>query len=294
MTVRRSLPGDRRERRTAFPTMNIAMSASSSRSKTVARVLEPPASLSLLASFSEQLSSLYKLVQGSNHVFGSPVGPFFVEGRSFHLPRFVYFGRNASDAALKLSFLGGFDHRDLRSTLALLRLVEGLTLKPDLGEGMSLSFFPLVDVVGLTQASPDRNLAAHSWAKPTAPEIELLERDARQRAYHGFVRLESAPGEDSVVVRLRAPIPSENFAPALELISSVDVDPLPVRWETDETPHTEHGPLAIADDLPLHPFELTVRIPSAWPLDLYAEAAASILKRFVLRYRGFISYAQHL
>ena len=266
----------------------------SSRPATVARALEPPASVSLPAAFSEQLSRLYSLVQGSRHVFGSPIGPFHVDERAFHLPRFVYFGPNTSDAALRLSFLAGFDHHDLRSTLALLRLVEGLALKPDLGEGLSLSFFPLIDVLGLAQSAPDRDLATHSWSRPAAPEIELLERDARQRAYHGFVRLESAVGEDTVVVRLRAPVPSENFAPALELISSVDVEPLAVRWETDETPHTEHGPLAIADDLPLHPFELTVRIPAAWPLDLYAEAAASILKRFVLRYRGFISYAQHL
>jgi hypothetical protein len=52
--------------------------------------------------------------------------------------------------------------------------------------------------------------------------------------------------------------------------------------------------LSMADDLPLRPFELTVRLPAAWPLDRYADAAASILKRFVLRYRGFISYAQYL
>jgi len=44
----------------------------------------------------------------------------------------------------------------------------------------------------------------------------------------------------------------------------------------------------------VHPFELTVRIPSAWSLDQYAEAASTILKRFVLRYRGFMSYAQYL
>lgn len=261
---------------------------------TIARALEPPASVSLPAAFSEQLSNLYSLVQRSRHLFGSPIGPFHVDARAFHLPRFVYFGPNASDAALRLSFLAGFDHRDLRPTLALLRLVEGLALKPDLGEGLSLSFFPLVDVLGLAQHANDRALADHSWARPTAPEIELLERDARQRAYHGFVRLESAPGEEIVGVSLRAPEPSENFAPALEFISSVDVEPFAVRWETDATHHTAHGPLAIADDLPLHPFELTVRIPAAWPLDLYAEAAASILKRFVLRYRGFISYAQHL
>lgn len=274
--------------------MSITMSATSSRPPTVAGVLEPPALVSLPATFSEQLSSLYKLVQRSNYVFGSPIGPFFAEARHFHLPRFVYFGPHASEAALRLSFLGGFDHRDLRPTLALLRLVEGLALKPDLGQGLNLSFFPLVDVLGLAHVKSSRDLVAQNWSKPREPEIALLEKDARIAGYHGFVRIESAPGEEEVIVRLRAPEPSENFAPALELISSDDVDPLGVRWESDSATPSEPGPLGIADDLPLHPFELTVRIPPAWSLDLYAEAAASILKRFVLRYRGFISYAQHL
>jgi hypothetical protein len=263
-------------------------------SSTVARALEPPVT-SLPAAFSEQLSNLYQLVQRSRYVFGSPVGPFQADGRAFHLPRFVYFGPNVSDAALRVSFLAGFDHRDLRPTLALLRLIEGLALKPDLGEGLNLSIFPLVDVLGLAQAAgPGRSLATESWARPVSPEIALLERDARGPGYHGFVRLETGQGEDVVTVRLRAPEPSENFAPSLELISSDDVEPFAVRWESDLTPHNEYGPLAIADDLPLHPFELTVRIPAAWSLDLFAEAAASILKRFVVRYRGFISYAQHL
>jgi hypothetical protein len=233
-------------------------------------------------------------VQRSPFVFGSPIGPFHANQRAFHLPRFVYFGPNVSDAALRLSFLAGFDHRDLRPTLALLRLVEDLASNPDLGEGLNLSFFPLVDVLGLAQVSPHRSLTLESWARPVSPEIALLERDARGPGYHGFVRLESSFGEDVVTVRLRSPEPSENFAPSLELISSEDIEPFGVRWETDRIPHAEHGPLAIADDLPLHPFELTVRIPAAWSLDLFAGAAASILKRFVLRYRGFISYAQHL
>lgn len=260
----------------------------------VARALDAPGPLSLPAAFSEQLSSLYQLVQRSNYLFGSPMGPFFFGARSFHLPRFVYFGPNTSDASLRLAFLAGFDHRDLRSTLAMLRLVEGLALKPDLGQGLNLSFFPLLDVLGLAQLAGVRRLEQENWAHTTAPEIVLLEKETRQRAFHGFVRLETAPGEDIVVVRLRAPAPLENIAPALELISSEDVSPLPVRWESESTAETRHGPLDIADDLPLPPFELVVRLPAAWPLDLYAEAAASILKRFVLRYRGFISYAQHL
>lgn len=259
----------------------------------LARAWEPPATSWIPAAFSEQLWQLYQLVQHSQQVFGSPLGPFPANGRALYLPRFVYFGSPAADA-LRLSFLAGWDHRDLRPTLALLRLVEGIARKPDLGHGLHLTFFPLIDVLGLADRPEPRDLAQVDWSRSTAPEIRLLERDARDRGYHGFVQLETAPDEDVITVRLRAPVPLENVAPALELISSDDVAPFAVRWESENPARTLPGPLSIADDLPLSPFELTVRIPAGWPLDLYAEATASILKRFVLRYRGFISYAQHL
>lgn len=260
----------------------------------VARALDSSAPLSLPAAFSEQLSNLYQLVQRSDYVFGSPVGPFYFGDRQFYLPRFVYFGPHASDASLRLGFLSGFDHRDLRSTLAMLRLIEGLARQPDLGQGLNLSFFPLVDVLGLAQVEADRSLSSQSWLTPTAPEIVLLERESRQRAFHGFVRLETAPAEEVVTIRLRSSSTVENAAPALELISSEDVSPVHIRWESESSADPRRGPLEIADDLPMQPFELVVRLPASWPLDDYAEVAASILKRFVLRYRGFISYAQHL
>ena len=263
------------------------------RSSAAARALEPPAASSTPAVLGEQLSRLYERVQGSPHVFASPAGPFDAHG-PHHLPRFVYFGPEATDAALRLSFLAGLDHRDLRSTLALLRFVEGLAARPDLGQGLNLSFFPLLDVLGLAGATPGRDLSRAHWARSTAPEIALLEKDARGRAYHGFVRVESAVGEDVVTIRLSAAEPLENLAPALELISSEDLAPLDVRWESAASAEFLSGPLSIADDLPIRPFELLVRIPANWPLELYAEATASILRRFVLRYCGFFSYAQHL
>src|SRR5688500_11018077 len=148
--------------------MNLLMKTSAS--SAVARGFETLAPTSIPAAFSEQLSSLYRLVQRSRHVFGSPLGPIVSDTRQLYLPRFVYFGPHASEAALRLSFLAGFDHRDLRSTLALLRFVEGLALEPDLGQGLNLSFFPLVDVVGLSRGESARSLAAHSWSRPTAPE----------------------------------------------------------------------------------------------------------------------------
>ena len=265
----------------------------SSRLSKVARLSEP-AALSLTALFGEQLATLYGLVQRSSHVFGSPIGPFHWQARAFHLSRFVYFGPDTTDAAVRLAFLAGFDHRDLRGTLALLHFVERLALKPDIGQGLNLSFFPLVDVLGLAGHAPERALAQQSWIKAAAPELDLLEQDARLRSYHGFIRIESAHGDDTITVRLRSPASLEHPTPEVELIAADDVTPFPVRWETDTSSVLTDGPLTLADDQPLRPFELTLRIPASWSAELYREAVASILKRFVLRYRGIVAYGQHL
>ncbi len=254
----------------------------------------PQPSLSLSAAFGEQLSSLYGLVQRSGHVFGSPLGPFKGQARSLHLPRFVYFGPEASDASVRLAFLAGFDHRDLRGTLSLLHFVEQLALKPDLGQRLNLSVFPLIDVLGLASLAGERGLASRSWVRTDAPELQLLEKDARLSGYHGFIRLETVSGDDAVTARLRSSSHVENPTPGVELINSEDFTPFAVRWETVPTAEPEDGPLTVSADLPFQPFELTLRLPAAWSPDLHRRATASILKRFVLRYRGFIAYGQHL
>ncbi|HZP60826.1 MAG TPA: hypothetical protein VFB27_10930 [Opitutaceae bacterium] len=263
----------------------------SSRFTTVARLLSP-LSLSLPAAFGEQLSSLYGLVQRSDYVFGSPLGPFYHESRHYHIPRFVYFGPEASAESLRFAFLAGFNHRDLRDTLSLLHFVECLALRPDIGRRFNLSLFPLVDVLGLAGLAPDRDLARENWARTGAPEISLLEKDARVRGYHGFIRLEAGTGDDAVTVRLRTAPRWENPTPDVEMILSEDIAPFAVRWE-NATTNTD-GPLAVADDLPFQPFELTLRLPGAWTPQLHREATASILKRFLLRYCSFMAYGQHL
>lgn len=265
----------------------------SSRFATIARALPDPASASASEELARRFAGLYGLSQRSNYIFGSPLGPFYVRGRHHPLPRFVYFGPHTSDESLRLAFLSGFDHRDLRGTFGLLHFIERLALEPGLGQGLNLAFFPLLDVLGLERGAENRGLAAAHWGFTRAPELELLEKDARLRGYHGFVRVESAPGEEVVSLRLRGHPAAA--ALGVELISSEDVEPLPVRWEAGAAGFLPaDGPLSIADDLPFLPFELTLRIPAAWPADLHREAIGSILKRFVLRYRGHQAYAQHL
>ena len=252
---------------------------------------QSPAPVLPSSKLKERLSHLYALAQRSHFVFGSPLGPFYHQGRNLHLPRFVYFGTHTHDESLRLAFLSGFDHTDLRGSFALAQLIEHLALTPDIGHGLNLSFFPLVDAAGLFQGETGRSLATENWATSSQPEIELLSRDAQTRTYHGYVRVETAQGADDITVSLRG----TSAASGVELVSSADFEPLPVRWEAEPlaTSNTS-GPLSLADDLAFAPFELILRVPGNWPSDLYRVAVSSFLKRFVLRHREFQAISHNI
>jgi hypothetical protein len=246
-------------------------------------------------SLGSDLSSLYALSQNSRFLFASPVGPFAAGGRPAYLPRFVFFGPHACDESWRIAFLAGFDHGDLRASRALVALATRLTADSETGHALNITFFPLVDVVGLVTGVTGRNLAAVRWSSEGPAEIELLDKDARQRGYHGFVRVETAQAdEELIVVRVRGPF-AKVLSPDIELITSEETRTFPVRFEavTDGTPPAD-GPLSISDDLLLSPFELTLRIPGTWSDDAYQHAAITILERFLRRYRAFQAYGQHL
>jgi hypothetical protein len=248
---------------------------------------------SLAGPLGSDLSDLYALSQSSTYLFASPVGPFASGSHSVYLPRFVFFGPHACDESWRLAFLAGFDHGDLRASRALAALAARLTTDSDTGHALNLSFFPLVDIGGLVSGVVNRDLAHVHWGSSTAPEIVLLERDARQRGYHGFVRVETAPSdEELIVVRVRGSF-AEVLFPGHELITSEETRGYPVRFESDGVSSSD-GPLSIADDLPLPPFELTLRIPGSWSDDVYQRAAIALLERFLRRYRAYQAYGQHL
>lgn len=246
------------------------------------------------ARFHEHLSAVYALGQENPHVFASPLGPFaHAGGGRASVPRFVFFGPHTTDASWRVAFLAGFDCADLRASHALLGLVEFLARHAEEGYGLNLAFFPLVDVAGLEFGGRSRDLASAHWARAAAPEIALLEKEVRGAGYHGFVRVETAaPGEDTVGLEMRAPEGAFS-SPDVEICTSDDFESFPVRFERAAT-GAAGGPLTIAEDLPVQPFELTLRVPAAWPDELYRSAVASILGRFIVRYRAFQAFGQHL
>lgn len=281
----------------------------SSRFDTVAwNAGRPAVPQTLPAAFAAEFAELSGLVQRSAYVSSTPLGPIPDGAQAHLLPRFTYFGADTNETSPRLAFYAGLDHRDLRSTLGLLHFVRRLALRPDVGHGLYLSVFPLVDVLGLAGVKRDRALSSQSWNAPRssaaagalapttalAPELDLLTQDARRHGYHGFVRVESVVGDDVVTVCLRTAGATRPDTPSVELLSSFDLSPFAVRWEVDAESPPRDGPLSAAGLSPGSAFELVLRLPAVWSAELQREAAASILKRVVLRYRSFVAHAQHL
>jgi len=240
------------------------------------------------------LASVCAAAQTSRHLFASPLGPFPWGGRQLYLPRFVFFGPHASDESWRLAFLAGFDLSDLRSSHALLSLVEQLARTADRGHGLDVTFFPVVDAAGFELGTVRRELAHENWQHSPEPEIQLLEQDARLRQYHGFVRIETIVGEDVATVRICG-TGAELLASDLALITTQDFAPYGVRFEGSLAGgQRESGPLSLADDLPFTPFELTLQIPTEWPDEAYRDVVVALLLRFLWRYRAFQAYGQNL
>lgn len=245
-------------------------------------------------SLRSDLSALYALSQNSPYVFASPLGPFPAGDRAAYLPRFVFFGPHACDESWRIAFLAGFDHGDLRSSRALVALATRLASDSESGHALNLSFFPLLDVSGLLAGTTGRDLASAHWGSGAPPEIRLLEKDARQRGYHGFVRIETGGPEEELII-LRLPGGIENaLSPDLELITQEETRGFPVDFQAVADASPGHGPLSVAEDLPIAPFELTLRLPGAWSDEAYQHAAVTLLERFLARYRAFQAYGQHL
>ena len=256
--------------------------------RTARSVVVPPS-----GGLSQRLASLQALAQESDYVFGSSLGPFS-DGANLHeLPQFLYIGPSSSPETLKLAVLAGFGRHDLPAVHAVLAYIEGLTRRPDLGQGLNLSLFPLVNVLGLADGVEERDLTAVNWVGSTEPEIRLLRQDSSLRGYQGFVRVVTT-ADDAPSAWFRS-IPSLLAQSAgVEVFSPHDFHPWPVRFEKAFNGKISGGPLSLAEDLPFSPFEIELALPAEWTQARMDRELAVVLKRLFLSYRAFQGYGQHL
>lgn len=277
-----------RARRSASVSSMLTMS-SNSRTTTGTRVSSSVPSSSL----SERLGALAEAAQESDHIFASPLGPFFASDMPVYLPRFVYFGPNSSEASLRLALLAGVGRHDLLAAQSLVAFVEGLARRPDIGQGVNLSLFPVVNARRFLAGAEERDLSAVHWGQSGEPEIKLLSMEARVRSYHGFVSVVTT-SDETPAARVRTVLTEHVAASEVELFNSEDFGPWSVRFEALTARAATEGPLTLAQDLAFAPFEVEIALPPHWAQAHADRTLASLLKRLIQRYRGFFAYGQHL
>jgi hypothetical protein len=244
-------------------------------------------------SLAQRLSALAEAAQDSDYIFGSPLGPFFENETAHYLPRFVYFGPDSSPASLRLALVAGTGRHDLLSAQALVAFIEGLIQRPDLGHGLNLSFFPVVNVQRFLGGAEEHDLSAAHWGNTSDPEIRLLTQEVRVRGYHGFIVVETTTDE-APTARVRTVLTENIAASDVELFNSEDFLPWSVRFESITPRIASRGPLTLAMDLAFAPFEVEILLPAQWSQTHTDRRLAALLKRLLQRYRGFHAYGQHL
>jgi hypothetical protein len=240
-----------------------------------------------------RLGRLYDLAQNSDFLFGSPLGLPDRERHQHYLPRFVYFGPQTSDASPRLAVVAGLGRHDLPAARAVTAFVERLALHPDIGHALNVSFFPVVNVLGLLGGAGERDLSEEHWSRSAEPEIGLLADDIRLRGYQGFVRVVTT-ADDEPSARLRTVLSPFVTRSEIEVFNSLDFEPWPVSFEALSSSAIDRGPLSLADDLPFAPFEVELALPSGWSQARADAELSALLKRLVTRYRTFLAYGQNL
>jgi len=232
----------------------------------------------------------YELAQRADNLFASPTEAFAVGHRVYHLPRFVFFGRNQTSGPIRLALYAGWNGDDVRGTLALLSLIERLIEDPSAAAGYQLVFYPLVNPTGFqsrtTLTRGGVRLEGENWATSEAPEIGVLAREFRLHDFHGWVSLHATPTHDRVQARVRGLPVNADFFP-------IERGRFHLDWQTDTAPGTE-GPFALNGDLPFGSFQLRLDVPAAWPDGLHTQAVVQTVTAFLERYREAISYGIHL
>lgn len=277
-----------RARRPASVLPMLIMS-SNSRTTTGTRASSSVPSFSL----SDRLGALTEVAQESDNIFASPLGPFYVGDAPVYLPRFVYFGPNSSEASLRLALLAGLGRHDLLAARSLVAFIDGLARHPDIGQGVNLSLFPVVNARRFLAGAEEHDLSAVHWGRAGEPEIKLLSMEARVRSYHGFVTVVTA-ADETPAARVRTVLTEHVAASDVELFNSEDFSPWSVRFEALTARAAIEGPITLAQDLAFAPFEVQIALPAHWSQAHADRSLAVLLKRLIQRYRGFFAYGQHL
>jgi hypothetical protein len=239
------------------------------------------------------IGTLYEEASVSDSVFGSPLGPIEgSSGRTF-LPQFVYFAPASTVDPVRIGVFSGLSSEDLKGSWALIEWVKALLVRPDIGHGVSVSVFPVVNLTGIQSGAEGAGLQGSDWRGSRIPEVRLISENARIRSYQGFIRIESSRDSIPKVV-VRTAVSRRTHSSQAEIYDSSDFEPWETRFESLGPKSKLVGPLSLSRELNTGLFEVVISLPGAWRQSSWNASLLPLLGRLVASYRKFFSYGGEL
>ena len=251
------------------------------------------------------LTAAFETVSLSSDFFvSSPIPPAEAPETNRSLTRYIFEGPHGGGDPIRIGFFAGIHGDEQAGSHALLELARTLARNPALAEGYHLYLYPICNPRGFdarTRFSPTgKDLNREFWKNSEEPEVQLLEREILEHAFHGLVSFHADDTSDGIYGFVRGAVLARSLLePALASAEKVlernghqTIDGFPA--ENGIISQCYDGILTSPPKLENTPFEIILETPHHAPepkqIDAFVRASLAIL----VEYRRFIAFAADL
>jgi len=255
-------------------------------------------------SVADLLAPLHLLTKTSPNLMAKPGGSFQSGTRTFELPRFVWIGPKGGGDPIRIGLFAALHGDEPEGAYALVQFLALLEQNPELARGYCLFVYPVCNPTGFEAdtrfSSRGHDLNREFWSNSTDPEVEFLQRELYQHAFHGIVSLHADSGSPGMYGFVRGATLTRNLLrPALraaELILPRNYDEMIDGFEARNGIIREgyQGILSAPPGVRPKPFEIILETPQAAPQYQQERALVAALQTILSEYRKMLAYAPNL
>ena len=250
------------------------------------------------------LSRLYAMATEGGKLVASSLGTVQHGAQQLEFPRFTFTGPHGGGDPVRFGLFAGIHGDEPAGVLALIRLLEYLSVEPDLAAGYRLYIYPACNPTGLVArtrlSAAGKDLNREFWKDSSEVEVRLLEKEIRSQRFHGLISLHADDTSDGMYGFVRGAVLSKGLLePALkaaEVILPRNNDPLIDGFPAHQGIISEcyDGILTSPSDLQPLPFEIILETPHAAAEEKQVEALVRAVSTILAEYQKLLAFAANL
>ncbi len=247
----------------------------------------------------EIYAPLAQMAGGSDFLVSSPIAT-----NGCRIERYIFEGPSGGGDPIKIGFFAGIHGDEQAGSRAIVELAAELIRNPNRAEGYHLYLYPVCNPTGFQAgtrlSASGKDLNREFWKNSTEPEVQLLEKEIREHAFHGLVSFHADDTSEGLYGFVRGAVLARSLLePAL---SAAEVVLPRNRNSTIDGFTAENGIISQCYDgiltsppkLEGSPFEIILETPHRAPSGVQVKAFLLATLSILAEYRKFISFAADL